>query len=120
MKKNELVHLHALLVRVAEDYVARGEATPEAFAPYRDLGVTPMALRESRARHEAAVRTLAALLADRSVEAADVDVDVEDAVEQPREPAADTGSEPDPRAGVDADADAAVRPRPRASSTSSR
>jgi hypothetical protein len=66
MKKNELIHLHALLVRVARDYVARGDASPEAFEPYHELDVTPMSLREPRASHEAAVRTLAGILADLS------------------------------------------------------
>ncbi|MFB6129495.1 MAG: UPF0058 family protein [Salinigranum sp.] len=63
MKKNELVHLHALLVRVAEDYVSRGIATPADFVEYERLGVTPMALRAPRHEHERAVRTLAHVLA---------------------------------------------------------
>lgn len=68
MKKNELLHCHALLVQVAEDYVERGIAARENFEEYHSLGVTPMALREPRDRHERAVRTLARLLADLSAE----------------------------------------------------
>jgi hypothetical protein len=64
MNKNELVHLHALLARVAEDYVERGLAAREDFSAYDALGTTPMALRQSRADHEAAVRSLASTLAE--------------------------------------------------------
>jgi hypothetical protein len=66
MKKNELVHLHALLVRVTEDYLSRGLATREDFAEYDRLSVTPMALRAPRAEHERAVRILARTLAELS------------------------------------------------------
>lgn len=66
MKKNELIHLHALLVQVAEDYVDHGDATRDDFLVYDELGVTPMTLRASRATHERAVRTLLAILAARS------------------------------------------------------
>ncbi|SFR42683.1 UPF0058 family protein [Halogeometricum limi] len=62
MKKNELVHVHSLLTCVAEDFVERGVVEPEAFAPYRALGVSPMSLRASRDDHEAAVRVLAEIL----------------------------------------------------------
>lgn len=68
MKKNELLHFHAFLVKVAEDYVERGDAPPDAFDPYRELGVTPMTVRASREQHEEAVRTLAQLLADVSAQ----------------------------------------------------
>lgn len=63
MNKNELVHIHALLAQVAEDYVDRGLATCEDFAAYYDLDTTPMALRQSRSDHETATRTLARTLA---------------------------------------------------------
>lgn len=63
MNKNELVHLHALLARVAEDYADRGLATRDDFAAYYALETTPMALRQSRADHEAATRELARVLA---------------------------------------------------------
>jgi hypothetical protein len=72
VNKNELVHLHALLVRVAEAYVEWGVATHDDLAGYRALGTTPMALRQSRADHEAATRLLARTLAGLS-DAADDD-----------------------------------------------
>jgi hypothetical protein len=68
VNKNELVHLHALLARVAEDYVERGLATREDFSAYSALGTTPMALRQSRADHEVATRNLARTLADLSTD----------------------------------------------------
>ncbi|WP_129116824.1 UPF0058 family protein [Halegenticoccus tardaugens] len=66
MKKNELVHLHALLATIAEDYVERGVAAREDFEPYRELGITPMTLTASRDRHEEAVMALLRVLAARS------------------------------------------------------
>lgn len=63
VKKNELIHLHALLATVAEDFIERGEATPADFEPYAALDISPVALREPRVRHEEAVKTLARLLA---------------------------------------------------------
>ncbi|WP_192918534.1 UPF0058 family protein [Salinigranum salinum] len=63
MNKNELVHLHALLAQVAEEYADEGLATRDDFAAYHELGTTPMALRRSRADHEAATRALARTLA---------------------------------------------------------
>jgi hypothetical protein len=64
MKKNELVHYHALLVRVARDLVDRGVVSPEDLEPYLALGVTPTSLREQRARHREAVFALAGVLAE--------------------------------------------------------
>jgi hypothetical protein len=63
VNKNELVHLHALLARVAEAYADEGLATRDDFAAYHALETTPMALRRSRADHEAATRVLARTLA---------------------------------------------------------
>ena len=68
MNKNELVHVHALLARVAEDYADRGCLTREDLAAYRALGTTPMALRRSRSDHETAARVLARTLARHSTE----------------------------------------------------
>jgi hypothetical protein len=62
MKKNELVHMHALLRRVARDFLERGIATREDFDEYEALGISPMALRASRDDHEDAVLTLATTL----------------------------------------------------------
>ncbi len=66
MNKNELVHLHALLVRVAEEYVEWNVATRGDFSAYHALGTTPMSLRRSRADHEAATLVLARTLAELS------------------------------------------------------
>ena len=71
MKKTELVHLHTLLVQVAEEFVARGDASPADFAAYDRLQITPLSLRASRSDHETAVRALARALAERSDAAAE-------------------------------------------------
>ncbi|MFC7203744.1 UPF0058 family protein [Haloferax namakaokahaiae] len=63
MKKNELIHLHTLLVEIANDFIDRGVATPADLAAYNRLGIGPMALRACRADHEVAVRTLTTALA---------------------------------------------------------
>ena len=64
MKKNELVHLHALLARLGSDSVERGTATRADFEAYRDLDVSPTTLTASRADHRRAVQMLASTLAD--------------------------------------------------------
>jgi hypothetical protein len=66
MKKNELVHFHALLVTVAAEFVESGLVTKGDFAEYDALGVSPLALRASRDDHERAVLTLARVLAEAS------------------------------------------------------
>jgi hypothetical protein len=63
MKKNELVHFHALLVAVATEFVESGVATRANFTEYDALGVSPLALRAARDDHERAVLTLARSLA---------------------------------------------------------
>ncbi|POG54792.1 UPF0058 family protein [Haloferax marisrubri] len=63
MKKNELIHVHTLLVEIASDYRDRGVLTSADLEPYHQLGIGPMALRDCRADHERAVRTLMTVLA---------------------------------------------------------
>lgn len=63
MKKRELIHFHSLLGTVARDLVDQGVLDESALEPYRDLGVSPMAMRGSRDDHEEAVIELAATLA---------------------------------------------------------
>ncbi|SFG12596.1 hypothetical protein SAMN04488063_1501 [Halopelagius inordinatus] len=62
MKKNELVHYHALLKQVSTDFVERGIVTREEFAEYEELGISPVALRASRDQHEEAVLLLSEIL----------------------------------------------------------
>ncbi|MDS0292933.1 UPF0058 family protein [Halogeometricum luteum] len=71
MKKNELVHLHALLTCVAEDFVDRGLVDAEAFASYRALGISARSLRASREDHQTAVRLLAEALSAAAAEDAE-------------------------------------------------
>lgn len=71
MKKNELIHVHALLVQVVEDLLDRGVVDPSHFDPYRELEVSPVDFRVRRDRHEEAVLLLASLV----VEAIDQETD---------------------------------------------
>ena len=64
MRKNELVHLHALVRTVADHLIDRGSLDPAALADYEALGVSPMALQASRGDHERAVLVLATAVAD--------------------------------------------------------
>lgn len=63
MKKNELIHMHTLLVEIASDFLEEGIATQDDMKAYNQLKVGPMALRSCRADHEIAVRTLTTALA---------------------------------------------------------
>lgn len=62
MKKDELVHLHTLLVLLRADLERRGVAEPADFADYEALEVSPMAIYGPKADHEQAVRALASAL----------------------------------------------------------
>ena len=84
MKKNELVHLHALLTCVAGDFVERGVVDAEAFSEYRALGVSSRSLRASRADHEAAVRLLVDVLATAAEEAGGANCEATDGRLSPR------------------------------------
>jgi hypothetical protein len=64
MKKNELLHVHSLLLAVAREFSDRGWLAGEALKPYRALGVTPMSIQAPRDDHEEAVLTLARILGD--------------------------------------------------------
>jgi hypothetical protein len=64
MRKNELLHYHALLLGVARDFDEREALAADDLDEYRALGVTPMTIQAARDDHEEAVRTLAGLLAD--------------------------------------------------------
>lgn len=70
MRKNELVHLHALVRTVADHLVAAGDLDPTATADYEALGVTPMSLQAARDDHERAVLLLATAVADALAEPA--------------------------------------------------
>lgn len=89
MKKNELLHVHSLLVAIARQYDERGRLEPDALDSYRSLGVTPMSIRAPRDDHEAAVLKLVRALGG----AAGADSDAEERPET-TEPASDGGQIP--------------------------
>lgn len=62
MKKNELLHVHSLLVAIARQYDERGQLADDALDSYRALGVTPMSIRAPRDDHEDAVLALGRVL----------------------------------------------------------
>jgi len=62
MKKNELLHVHSLLLALARQFTERGAVPDEALDSYRETGVTPMSLRAPRDDHADAVLELATAL----------------------------------------------------------
>lgn len=59
MRKQESVHLHALLVEVARELDERQGVPSSDRSAYRELGVTPSQAHRSKADHEEAVLALA-------------------------------------------------------------
>jgi hypothetical protein len=62
MRKDELVHLHGLLTVLRAECERRG-MSPEAFAAYDELDVSPMTVYGSKAEHATAVQALTSALA---------------------------------------------------------
>lgn len=54
MKKQELIHLHRLLVEVRNHYEHRTGNTVE-HAAYEDLGIQPISIQKSKTDHKVAV-----------------------------------------------------------------
>lgn len=90
MRKNELLHVHGLLLGIAREFTERGVVADDALDTYRELGVTPMSLRAARDDHAEAVLELGGALA------AAVDNGDGDEVERtPSEGGVSDGEEPD-------------------------
>ena len=62
MRKQECIHLHALLAEVANQLAARPETRPIDLREYRALGVRPSSVHRSKADHEHAILLLAAAI----------------------------------------------------------
>lgn len=58
MRKQESVHLHALLLAVARHLEERGETPPVDRSPYHDLEVGPSSVHRAKETHEEAVLVL--------------------------------------------------------------
>lgn len=63
MRKQEYVHLHALLAEVAQYLLDRGEMPAAVLSGYEALGTHPSSVNESKRAHHDAVVTLAAAIA---------------------------------------------------------
>jgi hypothetical protein len=59
MRKQESVHLHALLVEVAQEFDERPSLPAPDRSAYRELSVTPSQAHRSKEVHEEAVLVLA-------------------------------------------------------------
>jgi hypothetical protein len=64
MKKNELLHVHSLLLAVARQFTDRDVVADGALDSYREIGVTPMSLQAARDEHAEAVLELATVLGE--------------------------------------------------------
>ncbi|WP_266081771.1 UPF0058 family protein [Haladaptatus caseinilyticus] len=58
MKKQELIHLHGLLVEIRNNYKVRNEETLD-FQDYDSAGVHPTSIHHSKSDHKKAVFKLA-------------------------------------------------------------
>jgi len=63
MRKQESLHLHALLVVVAEHLDERPDARSPDVSSYADLGVSPSGVHHSKDAHEEALLELSAAIA---------------------------------------------------------
>lgn len=59
MRKQESVHLHALLLEIASHLDERPESPPIDLGEYYDLGVGPSSIHRSKGAHEEAIQLLA-------------------------------------------------------------
>lgn len=62
MRKQELVHLHGLLVEITQSLVDEGTISAEIKNEYEALDINAYAIHESKSDHEEAVLFLAATL----------------------------------------------------------
>lgn len=67
MRKQECVHLHALLVEVTRYLVEHDELEAAALARYDHFGTRPSSIHESKQNHRQAISLLVSAL-DRQVE----------------------------------------------------
>lgn len=58
MRKQGLVHLHALCTQLRTHVEDRADVPPEAFARYEELGVSPSAIYRRKDSHRRAVQRL--------------------------------------------------------------
>lgn len=62
MRKQELVHLHGVLVEVTESLVEQGVVSAEIWMEYARLGIHPNSIHAQKSDHAEAVRLLASTL----------------------------------------------------------
>ena len=62
MRKQELVHLHGLLVELTQSLVDQGVVSPEVWRAYDALDIDAHSIHAQKSGHEAAVLLLAATL----------------------------------------------------------
>ena len=64
MRKDEAVHLHALLNELRGYLEERGWVEPKAFAAYEELAVSPLQVHHPKEEHVEALRVLVEALSD--------------------------------------------------------
>jgi hypothetical protein len=63
MRKQELVHLHGLLIEVTQSLIDRGALPPEVWSEYEALDTNAYAIHAPKGEHREAVLLLAATVA---------------------------------------------------------
>jgi hypothetical protein len=62
MRKQELVHLHSLLIEITQSLVEQGVVPPDVWNEYETLDISPHSIHAQKSDHKEAVLLLAATL----------------------------------------------------------
>ncbi|MDY6764334.1 MAG: UPF0058 family protein [Halobacteria archaeon] len=63
MHKDELIHLHSLLVQIKKYFEGREEVEDDLFEDYESLEISPEHIHKSKSQHKHAIFVLGELLA---------------------------------------------------------
>jgi hypothetical protein len=65
MHKDELIHLHSLLVEIKKYFETEEDVEGDLFTDYEELGTSPVHIHKSKSEHKHAIFVLGEQLADR-------------------------------------------------------
>lgn len=65
MHKDELIHLHSLLVEIKKYFEGEEELDDDVFQDYDELGTSPVHIHKSKSEHKHAIFVLGEELAER-------------------------------------------------------
>ncbi|MDY6779250.1 MAG: UPF0058 family protein [Halobacteria archaeon] len=68
MHKDELIHLHSLLVEIKKYFENQEDVEEDLFEDYEELGTSPVHIHKSKSEHKHAIFVLGETLADSMTE----------------------------------------------------